>query len=93
MRQQGRGWTATGAGAGLGRETSLLLAQEGVEAIGSDVSEVRATDTARLEERGHEAVWTRTDVSDESVRRSWILLSGALGESVPETRKLVSRIS
>lgn len=54
----------TGAGLGLGRASSLLLAQEGATLVVSDVDESLAADTAAaIAEAGGEALALRHDVS------------------------------
>ena len=55
----------TGAGMGLGRATSLLLAGEGAKLVVTDIEEKLARQTAEaIEQAGGEALFHRHDVSD-----------------------------
>jgi NAD(P)-dependent dehydrogenase (short-subunit alcohol dehydrogenase family) len=57
----------TGAGSGLGRESSLLFAEEGAQIVAVDIDGQRAKDIATLvEERGGEAIAVTADVAVES---------------------------
>lgn len=64
-RVQGKVALVTGAGMGLGRATSLLLASEGAKVAVTDIEEELARRTAEeIEEAGGEALFRRHDVSD-----------------------------
>lgn len=64
-RVQGKVALVTGAGMGLGRATSLLLASEGAKVAVTDIEEELARRTAEeIEEAGGEALFQRHDVSD-----------------------------
>ena len=57
----------TGGGSGIGRATSLALADRGVHVMVGDVDADGAQDTARLiKERGGVAHWHQVDVADEA---------------------------
>ena len=57
----------TGAAAGIGRATALRLAAEGARLGVADLDEERgAALVAEVEAAGSEAVFVRTDVSDEA---------------------------
>lgn len=57
----------TGAGSGLGRESALLFAREGSKVVVADVDERRGSETvARIEADGGEALFVRTDVTDDA---------------------------
>src|SRR5580658_4701867 len=57
----------TGAGTGLGREVALLYAQEGARVVAADVRQAEGQQTvATVRERGGEALFVKTDVSDSS---------------------------
>jgi len=56
----------TGAGSGLGRECSLLFADEGARVVAVDIDEQRANDVAALvETRGGKAIAVTADVGAE----------------------------
>jgi NAD(P)-dependent dehydrogenase (short-subunit alcohol dehydrogenase family) len=64
-RLVGRVAIVTGAGEGLGRASSLSLAEEGARVVTADINPTGAEDTARrIQEAGSEAVAVRADVSD-----------------------------
>jgi len=71
MRLSGKVTVITGAAAGLGRAIAARFAQEGAAVIAADISESEGDKLIRdLRERGHDASFIRTDVSDErSVRQ------------------------
>ena len=57
----------TGGGSGIGRATSVALADRGVHVMVGDVDADGAQDTARLiKERGGVAHWHQVDVADEA---------------------------
>ena len=56
----------TGAGSGLGRATALLAAEEGSKVVVADVNEQSGGETVeQIREAGGDALFVRTDVSDE----------------------------
>lgn len=64
-RVSGKVALVTGAGLGLGRATSLLLAREGAKVAVTDIDEALARRTAQeIEQAGGEALFHRHDVSD-----------------------------
>ena len=67
MRLDGKTVLITGAGAGLGRESALLFADEGARVAVNDIVAQRAHDVAaEIAERGGEAIAVPGDVSDEA---------------------------
>jgi NAD(P)-dependent dehydrogenase (short-subunit alcohol dehydrogenase family) len=67
---QGRVAVVTGAGSGIGRATSRLLAERGAELALADVDEAGLAETARLIGDGRRVTTHRVDVSDaDRVRR------------------------
>lgn len=64
MRLQGKTALITGAGSGIGRETSLLFAQEGAAVVVVDVNTAAADETAAMvQAAGGQATAFRADVS------------------------------
>lgn len=64
-RVQGKVALVTGAGLGLGRATSLLLAKEGAKLVVTDIDEKLAANTAEaIAEAGGDALALRHDVSN-----------------------------
>jgi NAD(P)-dependent dehydrogenase (short-subunit alcohol dehydrogenase family) len=64
MRLQGKTALITGAGSGIGRETSLLFAQEGAAVVAVDVNTAAADETAAMvQAAGGQATAFRADVS------------------------------
>src|SRR5262245_12525328 len=64
MRLQGKVALITGGGGGIGRETSLLFAQEGAQIVVVDVNDGAGQDTAKdVESKGGEAIYVHADVS------------------------------
>ena len=64
-RLEGKVALITGAGSGIGRETSLVFADEGARLVLADVDEHGGEETARLvRDHGGEAVHVRCDVTD-----------------------------
>jgi NAD(P)-dependent dehydrogenase (short-subunit alcohol dehydrogenase family) len=67
MRLDGKAVLITGAGAGLGRESALLFADEGARVAVNDIVAQRAHDVAaEITESGGEAIAVPGDVSDEA---------------------------
>lgn len=67
MRLEGKAAMITGAGSGLGRESSRLFAREGAKVVVTDLSEDRAKETAaQVRDEGGEAIAVRADVTVES---------------------------
>jgi NAD(P)-dependent dehydrogenase (short-subunit alcohol dehydrogenase family) len=67
MRLEGKTAVITGAGAGLGRESAFLFAQEGANVVVTDLIERRALDVAaQVGERGGKAVGRKADVRAET---------------------------
>lgn len=57
----------TGAASGIGRATALAFARKGARVVVADVMEDAGTETVRMiEQTGAEAIFVRTDVSNES---------------------------
>ena len=64
MRLQGKVALITGAGSGIGRESSLLFAREGAAIVAVDVNEQAASETMELvKQQGGRAAARRADVS------------------------------
>jgi len=64
MRLQNRVCLITGAGNGIGRETSLLFAQEGAHVVAVDLNEAAGTETAKsIADQGGVATFVRADIS------------------------------
>jgi len=73
MRLEGKVALITGAGAGIGRESSLLFATEGASVAAVDVNEESATAVAAdIREAGGEAVAIVADVSTDAGARRMI---------------------
>lgn len=67
MRLEGKTAVITGAGSGLGRETSFLFAREGARVVVTDLLVERADAVAaQIKEQGGEALSLRADVRIES---------------------------
>ena len=71
MRVKNKVAIVTGAGAGIGQATAILLAQEGARVVVADIDEKGGEETvAQIRERQGEATAVRTDISKEDdVRR------------------------
>jgi dihydroanticapsin dehydrogenase len=80
-RLQGKGAVITGAGAGIGRATAELFAEEGAGVVIAERDEVTGRDAAaRIEQAGGRAVFIPTDVADEaSVERMAAAAAAAFG--------------
>ncbi|MCW2613699.1 MAG: hdhA 1 [Frankiales bacterium] len=66
MLLEGKVAIVTGAGQGIGREYAFGLAREGAAVVVADIDEVHGKQVeADLREAGHQALFVRTDVSDE----------------------------
>lgn len=67
MRLENKVVMITGAGSGLGRESSRLFAREGAKVVVTDISESRAKETVALvHEEGGEATAIKADVTVEA---------------------------
>lgn len=67
MRLENKVVAITGGGAGLGRESALLFAEEGAKIVVSDVDEQRAHNAAKaVQEHGGSAIGVKADVTVES---------------------------
>lgn len=65
MRLQDKVGIITGAGAGIGRASSLLFAREGAKIVCSDLDPVTGEETVRLvREAGGEAIFHRSDAAN-----------------------------
>ena len=75
MRFEGKGAFVTGAGHGIGRATSIRLADDGASVLCFDLKPEGAEETTRLiEERGGRAAAAQGDVRDrDSIRRALAL--------------------
>lgn len=57
----------TGGASGLGRATAEIFAEEGARVIIADIDDARGAEASRaIRARGHEAIYVRTDVRQES---------------------------
>ena len=64
MRLEGKVALITGAGSGIGKETSLLFAAEGAKVVAVDVNDPAGNETATLvKNKGSDAVYVHADVS------------------------------
>lgn len=64
MRLTGKVALITGAGSGIGRETSLLFAAEGAKVVAVDVNDAAGEETvAMIKKQGGDAVYAHADVS------------------------------
>lgn len=54
----------TGAASGIGRATAMAFAEQGARIVIGDVSDGADETLAQLQQRGGEALFVRTDVSD-----------------------------
>src|SRR5688572_19511304 len=64
MRLKNKVAVITGAGSGIGRESSLLFAKEGAKVVAVDLNEKAAQDTVRdVTKAGGTAMAVRADVS------------------------------
>jgi NAD(P)-dependent dehydrogenase (short-subunit alcohol dehydrogenase family) len=64
MRLEGKVALITGAGAGIGRETALLFAQQGARVVAVDVVQAAGEETVGMvRDRGGQAVFALADVS------------------------------
>ncbi len=84
MRLSGKVAVVTGGAAGLERAIAARFACEGALVVAADTNEVAgAALIEELRKRGSEAVFVRTDVSDEGsvkqlILRRWIVTSGSM---------------
>ncbi len=73
MKLDGKAAIVTGAGSGIGRATSLLLASEGAGVIAVDLNpETLAQTVADIEEAGGRATAVQADVSDDAGCRAMV---------------------
>lgn len=64
---EGKVVVITGAATGIGRASAELMAREGASIVIGDVNEIDAAETTKLiNEKGGEAIFVKTNVSDES---------------------------
>lgn len=64
MRLEGKVALITGAGSGIGKETSLLFAAEGAKVVAVDVNDPAGSETVTLvKKKGSDAVYVHADVS------------------------------
>ncbi len=64
MRLQNKVALITGAGSGIGRETSLLFAQEGAKVVAVDINDAAGQETVdMIRAQGGEAIYVHADVS------------------------------
>ena len=67
----------TGSGAGMGRATALLLAEEGGRVVVADIDATKGEETARLiNDAGGEAIFCCTDITDPA--QTDPIMAGAL---------------
>ncbi len=77
-RLAGKTALITGAGAGIGRATAIVMAREGARVVVAEINAPAGEETAHL--AGHGAIAIRTDVTDEdSVRAAVHQASGHFG--------------
>jgi 2-keto-3-deoxy-L-fuconate dehydrogenase len=73
MRLEGKVSIITGAGAGIGRSSSLLFAREGSRVVCADLDPTTGEETARLtREAGGGAIFVRADAADEESVRALV---------------------
>ena len=66
-RLKGKVAIVTGGAAGIGQATAILFAEEGAKVVIADLDEITGAETvAQIKAQGGEAVFVRTDVSQES---------------------------
>ncbi len=64
MRLEGKVALITGAGSGIGKETSLLFSAEGAKIVAVDVNDTTGNETvAQIKKQGCDAVYVHADVS------------------------------
>jgi NAD(P)-dependent dehydrogenase (short-subunit alcohol dehydrogenase family) len=67
MRLKAKVSVVTGGGAGIGRATALLFAEEGARVVVADVDRVSGESTiAEIRGKGGEALFVQADISDEA---------------------------
>ena len=73
MRLAGKVSIITGAGAGIGRASSVLFAREGSRVVCADLDETTGEETTRLaREAGSETLFVRADAADEQSVRALV---------------------
>src|SRR6185369_15072402 len=64
MRLKDKVALITGAGSGIGRETSLLFASEGAKIVVVDINDAGGQETvSQVEAQGGQAIYVRADIS------------------------------
>jgi NAD(P)-dependent dehydrogenase (short-subunit alcohol dehydrogenase family) len=64
MKLEGKVAIVTGAAAGIGEATAILLAQNGAKLVCTDISDTGLRVTSKIQSLGHESIFVKGDVSD-----------------------------